>query len=375
MHASLANLIQVALAAIALIGVALSLGRPRLHAATALMAITAAWMGFNLLEETAGFREAWLVTPAFRLLLPPLVYLLVRSLVFSGPALKPSDLAHTAPFLIGLTLTETHLTLVEHAARASLIIYAGSSAWLVHRFHRTLPEQRSDTARIRLNRVYGLIAVFVVTGGFDILRMDGRWLHASWPWLGSDAAYVTQLSVSLAMAAALIFLAVRREGLFEGLPAGGLDESGRPLRAEPGAQAEPDFDPALFERIKRALNDDALYTEPRLTRAELASAAGLTEREVSQGIRQAAGRNFNDYVNARRLEDVCAMLDAVAAGRSRARLLEIAFTAGFSSKSVFNAAFKRELGVTPTAWLNARRRLSGGASSEPGAPSGPVRTS
>jgi len=177
------------------------------------------------------------------------------------------------------------------------------------------------------------------------------------------------------MAAALIFLAVRRVGLFEGLPPGGLDESGPPLRAQPGAQAERDFDPALFKRIERALNDAALYTEPRLTRAELAAEAGLAEREVSQIIRLATGRNFNDYINARRIEDVCAMLDSVAAGRSSASLLEIAFTAGFSSKSAFNAAFKRELGMTPTGWLNARLGTSEGAPSKLGATSGPARTS
>lgn len=35
-------------------------------------------------------------------------------------------------------------------------------------------------------------------------------------------------------------------------------------------------------------------------------------------------------------------------------MLDIAFTAGFSSKSVFNDVFKRETGLTPSAWLAAR---------------------
>lgn len=361
MQMSFANLIQAALAAIALTGVALSLGRPRLHAATALMAMTAAWMVFNLLEETAGFREIWLVTPAFRLLFPPLFYLLVRSLVFAGPALRPADALHALPFLVGLALTGTQLALVEHGARLSLLAYAGASAWLVHRFHKTLPERRSDAARLRLNLLYGLIVLFVVNGAFDSLRMDGRWLHDEWPWLASNDAYVVQLGISLAMAAGLVFLAVRRESLFEGLPAGSLD--GEPAQSQPANQlpARPSPDPALFARIEQALRDEALYTEPRLTRAELAAASGVGERQVSQVIRQATGKNFNDYINAMRLRDVCAMLEDMAAGRSDASVLEIAFTAGFSSKSAFNAVFKRELGQTPTAWLATRRNTASGA--------------
>lgn len=368
---SFANLIQVALTAITLTGVALTLGRPRLHAATALMAMAAVWMVFNLLEETAGFRDVWLVTPAFRLLFPPLFYLLVRSLVFAGPALRPADAIHALPFLIALTLTGSQLALVEHGARLSLLVYAGASAWLVHRFHQTLAERRSDAARVRLNLLYGLIAVFVVDGALNTLRMDARWLHDDWPWLASSGAYGVQLSLSLAMAAGLIVLAVRRATLFEGLPPGSLDTGAAKGQSEAGPAADPALDRAVFDRIEQALRVEGLYTEPRLTRAELAAAAGLGERQVSQAIRQATGKNFNDYINAMRLQDVCAMLDDVAAGRSHATVLEIAFTAGFSSKSVFNAVFKRELGLTPTAWLAARR--SAPAQDDPEAQDGHVR--
>jgi len=364
MQISLASLIQAALAAIALTGMALSLGRPRLHAATALMAMAAAWMVFNLLEEAAGFRTVWLVTPAFRLLFPPLFYLLVRSLVFAGPAVRPADALHILPFLVGLTLTGSQLALVEHGARLSLLAYAGASAWLVHRFNTALSEHRSDAARMRLNLLHALIAVFVVDGSFDSLRMDGRWLHGEWPWLASNGAYIAHLCVSLAMAAALVFLAVRRESLFEGLPPGSLDDEAAPppARTQPQARSHAGAaaDPAVFPRIERVLREEALYTEPRLTRAELAAAAELRERQVSQAIRQATGRNFNDYINALRLEDVRAMLDEVAAGRSSASVLDIAFTAGFSSKSVFNAVFKREFGLTPSAWLVARRNAAPG---------------
>jgi AraC-like DNA-binding protein len=187
--------------------------------------------------------------------------------------------------------------------------------------------------------------------------MDGRWLHDEWPWLASNEAYIAQLSISLAMAAGLIFMAVRRENLFEGVPPSSLDEK----LPEIQPSGEPNHDPSVFARVEQALHQEALYTEPRLTRAELAAAANLDERQVSKAIRQATGQNFNDYVNTLRLQDVCAMLERVSTGQSRATMLEIAYTAGFSSKSVFNAAFKRAFGQTPTAWLVARRDARPGA--------------
>ena len=45
------------------------------------------------------------------------------------------------------------------------------------------------------------------------------------------------------------------------------------------------------------------------------------------------------------------MLDTKARGQSDMTVLDIAYTAGFSSKSAFNDVFKRETGVTPSAWL------------------------
>jgi AraC-like DNA-binding protein len=341
-----ANLLQIALMAVAAIGVALTLHSARLRAATALMAMSGLWMGFNLLEEAFGARQVWLVTPAFRLLYPPLCYLLVRGLVFSGPAIRWTDWPHGLAFVIALFMTP-HLGLLEHAARLSLLAYGAAAIWLLHRFHRTNASRRSDAATIRLHGLYGVIAVFAAVSAFDVIRMDAHWLHDDWPWLASPSAYAVQLTVSLAMLVVLVFIAVRREAMFDGLA---------PDALAPLAEADPVEDQALtqdFEHLDATVRSQQLYAEPRLTRAEVAQATGLPERRVSLLIRSATGRMFNDYINAMRIEDVQAMMrDDCAAGR-RSRFLDLAYTAGFSSKSVFNAVFKRETGTTPSAYAAA----------------------
>ncbi|WP_304070762.1 helix-turn-helix transcriptional regulator [Maricaulis maris] len=364
---SAVNLLQFALIAVAGLGVVLTISQPRLRAASALMLMSVLWMVFNFLEEVAGFRGIWLVTPAFRLAYPPLVYLVARGVMLAGPGLRWRDWPHALPFLVALFLTPW-VGLVEHAARLSLFAYSAATIVMIHRFHQATRETRSDAQTIQLNWMVGLIAFYVVDGIFDMARMDARWLHPYWPWLGIQSAYVFQIAISLVFVCVLIVLAVRHGRLFTGLDDGSLVSwRGRPIRpVEAGAGSATDADHAsTYQRIDAVVRGEALYTEPRLTRQEVATAARLTERAVSVAIKSETGRNFNDYINALRIEDVCAMMKEDAAGPTRSRLIDLAYTAGFSSKSVFNSVFKRETGQTPSAYAAALTPPGAGPASSP----------
>lgn len=344
------NLVQIALISVSALGFALTAGQARLRALAALLAMSILWMLFNFLEETAGFRQVWLVSPAFRLAYPPLFFLFVRGLVFRGASLTWRDWPHGVPFLVALALTR-QIEWVEHAARISLVAYTAASVWLVHRFHVASREQRSDARQIRMLWLYGVVGVFVIDEAYDVVRMDMHWLHGDWPWLGTHAAYFLSLSLSLTLTVFLVVMAIRRASLFEGFASDALAPA-VPGRAEAAPSGE---DAAAFASLDACVRAQALYTEPRLTRQEVAEACGLGERAVSRAIKAATGRNFNDYINALRIEDVRALLDDVAAGRSDQSVLDVAYTAGFSSKSVFNEVFKRETGRTPSAWLAEHR--------------------
>ncbi|WP_323761694.1 AraC family transcriptional regulator [Maricaulis sp.] len=367
MTLSAVNLLQFALIAVAGLGVALTVSQPRLRAASALMAMSVLWMVFNFLEEVAGFRGIWLVTPAFRLAYPPLVYLVARGVMLSGPGLRWRDSPHAMPFLIALFLTPW-IGLVEHAARLSLFAYSAATIMMIHRFHRATRETRSDAQTIQLNWMVGLIVFYVVDGVFDIVRMDARWLHPYWPWLGTQSAYVFQIAISLLFLCVLIVLAVRHGRLFSGLDADMLAgwgrDTGKPATATPVGATDTADRASDFQRIEAVVRGEALYSEPRLTRQEVAAAARLAERAVSVAIKSQTGRNFNDYINALRIEDVCAMMKEDAAGPARRRLIDLAYTAGFSSKSVFNAVFKRETGQTPSAYVEALSPSAQGPASD-----------
>ncbi len=106
--------------------------------------------------------------------------------------------------------------------------------------------------------------------------------------------------------------------------------------------------------LEKAMEQERLYLDPDLTLAKLAEATAIPAKPLSQVINERFGMNFNDYVNRLRVEEAKRMLLDPAA--SDFKLLRVAFASGFNSKSVFNAAFKKHTGLSPSEF----RRLLGG---------------
>lgn len=127
------------------------------------------------------------------------------------------------------------------------------------------------------------------------------------------------------------------------------------------ADDPPDSDPRFPEvetRLSRLMADDTLYREPALTIGQVAKRSGYPEYLVSAVINRRLGGNFWDYINRHRVEAARACL--ADAGNSRT-ILDIAYDCGFTSKSTFNAAFKRQVGQTPSAY---RRQQTNHATAE-----------
>lgn len=106
----------------------------------------------------------------------------------------------------------------------------------------------------------------------------------------------------------------------------------------------PDDDAAALEaRMKTAMTEQRLYRQPGLTLAELADAVGATQHEVSQVLSTRLARNFFTFVNEHRIEAV-----KTALATTDRPVLDLAFEAGFQSKSTFNTAFRKATGMTPS---------------------------
>jgi adenylate cyclase len=107
------------------------------------------------------------------------------------------------------------------------------------------------------------------------------------------------------------------------------------------------------QKLLQHISENKPYLNPQLTLSGLAGEVELHANRVSLLINKMTGRNFNDFINHYRLEEFKAKVHDVQF--SHLSILGIAYESGFNSKTVFNAYFKKVMGITPTEWRKTVR--------------------
>ncbi|SFU51694.1 helix-turn-helix domain-containing protein [Halomonas korlensis] len=162
---------------------------------------------------------------------------------------------------------------------------------------------------------------------------------ASAEWVSTIGAITGFLFINY-----LLIHALRQPTIFSGLSA----EEAR-LAQSNGKQDAPDreVDDALLQRLKAHMVEARPYLDANLTVEQLARQLGVPTRELSQAINQGLEKNFFEFVSDYRIVEACRQLQAAEAGTT---ILQVMYDAGFNSKSVFNTAFKKATGMTPSAY-------------------------
>ncbi|MEM6802789.1 MAG: helix-turn-helix domain-containing protein [Bacteroidota bacterium] len=103
---------------------------------------------------------------------------------------------------------------------------------------------------------------------------------------------------------------------------------------------------SLIKKLKEKLEVDKVYRNNELRLSALAEELGVSTHHLSQLINEELKQNFFDLINTYRINEA---KDKIATGSSRT-LLEVAYEVGFNSKNSFNNAFKKNEGMTPSAF-------------------------
>ena len=104
----------------------------------------------------------------------------------------------------------------------------------------------------------------------------------------------------------------------------------------------------MLKKLERVMLEEKPYLDPQLTLSSLARLCNIPAHHLSQILNIDLKQNFYTYINLLRIEEAKKMLeDPEKRGMT---ILEILYDAGFNSKSVFNTAFKKHTGMTPTAY-------------------------
>ncbi|MCK4835802.1 MAG: helix-turn-helix domain-containing protein [Candidatus Aminicenantes bacterium] len=108
----------------------------------------------------------------------------------------------------------------------------------------------------------------------------------------------------------------------------------------------PDRAEEIQNKLLTIMEEEKIYLDPDLTLKKLSEKIMVHPNHLSQIVNEKLKQSFNDFINKYRIEEAKEkFVDPVDRKKT---ILEIAYDVGFYSKSVFNTAFKKFTGMTPS---------------------------
>ena len=295
----------------------------------------------------------------------PLIYFYIRSITQPYLNFGKKHLWHFVPFLFFILLNTgsyiydvyqpgfnenqngvsyTFLFLqpfywVEVINLISKATYFYLSIVLFIRFRKHVVQFFSDVYDVQLNWLRNFLIIYIGLFIFnqilfsiiDPLIKDLRWTD-SWWWFFANA---------------LAILYVGIQGYFTNT--GKLHEL-EVLSDEPETSTSSLSDDNELRDLKTALTSkmesEKLYLNPELTLNELAKAVDINANQLSSVINNGFDKNFNDFINGYRVNEVKRALQDPA--NAHLSILGIALDCGFNSKATFNRVFKNVTGTSPS---------------------------
>lgn len=109
-----------------------------------------------------------------------------------------------------------------------------------------------------------------------------------------------------------------------------------------------------YTRLCTIVTQQKLYTNSDLKIGDLSVALGMSTRNTSALISTFYRGNFYDFINFYRIEEAKSLLERP---EENTTIQTILFDSGFNSKSVFNSTFKKQVGMTPSAYRKAQLEI------------------
>ena len=195
------------------------------------------------------------------------------------------------------------------------------------------------------------ILVLTITGVISLLLEEFRLLHIAMSGellTAITASFFVIITGFLGVKNTVIFAKSFSEDVVTEQN-GGVDPNLKKEKYETSS-LDSDESKAIFDQLELFLTDKKLYKEPELSLQGLAKEFDIHPNRLSQIINQNTDKNFSSYINSLR---ITALLSKIEQGEHhKFTLLALAHTVGFGSKASFNRAFKKELGKSPSEYIN-----------------------
>ena len=134
-------------------------------------------------------------------------------------------------------------------------------------------------------------------------------------------------------------------------------------RAQPGKEKEiveqnqkqgDDRHAELFRRIRHELECNQMFLDVNLSRESLAEHLGTNRTYISEAVSKMTGMSFPQYISSLRIAEAERRIHDLSVDVSN--LTDFGRTLGFASLSAFQTAFKRQTGMTLSAYREIARK-------------------
>ena len=237
--------------------------------------------------------------------------------------------------------------LVSYGLKLQLVVYWLLSWRLVNRHQRHIRQVAATIQHIQLRWLYGLL--------LTIAGMISLWLvQVLVPQNPLDHSISYGYLGSLFL---MSFFLIRQPDVFAFSQADKqavqvlLAEQDAPTPSVKPVRLQPQEMARLKERLDQLLIRDKVFLDADLDLAKLAQRLSLSMNDLSFLINEGYGVNFFTLINRYRVDEACRLMGSP--DHQHLSILGIAYEVGFSAKTTFNTVFKKQVGQTPSSYLNA----------------------
>lgn len=114
----------------------------------------------------------------------------------------------------------------------------------------------------------------------------------------------------------------------------------------------PDGEAGQDERLRRVIEWLDLHYKEKITLADAARVAGLTEKYFSRYFKRHVSMNFIEYLYRTRVRFAAQLIDT-----TNMSLKEVAYSTGFATGAHFSRVFKQYMGISPQEYARGIRTL------------------
>jgi len=227
-----------------------------------------------------------------------------------------------------------------------VLVYFGYTLWKYRDYRRYIFENFSDTEGMEFQWLRNFLIAFLAAQIISLLFIIVYALSIE------QLSYIDHWYSYFAWGAIVYYVSIGGYGAHPRLD---LPIEFEKKKEEPTIEInEPEkLENKLGEQLSAIMKTEKLYLNADLTLSELAKRMRTSPSNSSKSINQFYEKNFNDFVNAYRVEEV--KIKLMKPEVSHLSLLGIALECGFKSKATFNRAFKKHSGSSPSEYLKSQK--------------------